>query len=408
MEQATDVEDSIKNVEKYLEQAAEEFATASTRINKISILKNQKSLFMFRFTILIALFLFLGCSDDTVVDNPKEAEIYFPPTDSETWENTSVSELGWNEGVLNELYDFLKTNNTRAFLILENGRIVVEEYWGKDILNISSFDKNSKWYWASAGKSLTAVLVGIAQQEGMLSIDDKTSDYLGNGWTNMDLEKENLITIKHQLSMTSGLNHQVGDLDCTLPECLTYGVDAGEEWFYHNAPYTLLEEVVATAADLDYNRFTAEYLGQKTGINGNWIKSGYNNIYWSTARDAARFGLLIQNEGEWNGKEVVSDKSYFNAMVNTSQNLNLSYGYLWWLNGKGSVVLPGFTAPLNSSMSPHAPDELIAAMGKNGQFIEVLPSESIVVVRMGEAPGNSLLPVLFHDEMWEILMRFFN
>ena len=152
MEQATDVEDSIKNVEKYLEQAAEEFATASTRINKISILKNQKSLFMFRFTILIALFLFLGCSDDTVVDNPKEAEIYFPPTDSETWENTSVSELGWNEGVLNELYDFLKTNNTRAFLILENGRIGVEEYWGKDILNISSLEKNSKWYWASAGK----------------------------------------------------------------------------------------------------------------------------------------------------------------------------------------------------------------------------------------------------------------
>ncbi|MDX8339880.1 serine hydrolase [Draconibacterium sp. IB214405] len=362
---------------------------------------------MHRFLVFISLLLVFGCSDDSVTDNPNDTDIYFPPTNSEVWENSSISELGWDDGVLPELYDFLETNNTRAFLILKDGRIVVEQYWGKDILNIAAFDKNSNWYWASAGKSLTALLVGIAQQEGFLSITDKTSDYLGEGWTSMETEKENLITIKHQLTMTTGLNHLVDDIYCTLPECLTYEVDAGEQWYYHNAPYTLIEEVVAAAANMTYSRFTSDYVGETTGIDGTWIKGEYNNIYWSTPRDAARFGLLIQNEGKWDDVEVLSDKNYYNEMVNTSQNLNPSYGYLWWLNGKGSVVLPGLTTTIPRDMCPNAPDELFSAMGKDGQFIEILPSKGIVVVRMGEAPDNSLLPVLFHDDMWEILTDLF-
>ncbi|WP_319590440.1 serine hydrolase domain-containing protein [uncultured Draconibacterium sp.] len=360
---------------------------------------------MNRYILFLIPFLLFACSNENETDDLNETNNYFPPLETESWESADISELGWNEQVVPELYDFLEENNTRAFIILKNGRIVLENYWGKDILNIASFDKNTKWYWASAGKSLTSVLVGIAQQEGFLSINNKTSDFLGTGWTSLEPDKENLITIKHQLTMTSGLNHEQTDLDCTLPECLTYGVDAGEEWFYHNAPYTLLEEVVVAAADMNYNRFTNDYFGQKTGMNGSWIKSGYNNVYWSTARDAARFGLFILREGNWNGQEILHDKNYYNSMLNSSQDLNLSYGYLWWLNGKGSVVLPGFTTPVNTDMSPQAPNDLVAAMGKNGQFIEVLPGNDIVVIRMGEAPGNSLLPVLFHNEMWEILMR---
>lgn len=356
-------------------------------------------------SIILFLFLFLfGCSDVDVEEKDDQA-MYFPPTGSEYWETTTTEELGWDESILNELNEFLEENNTRAFLILKNGRIVVEQYWGKNILNISSFDKNSNWYWASAGKSLTSVLVGIAQQEGFLGINDKTSDYLGEGWTSLNQDKEDLITIKHQLTMTTGLNHEVDDLDCTLPECLSYGTDAGEQWFYHNAAYTLLEEVVSSAAETDYNQFTSDYIGDKIGMHGNWIKSGYNNVYWSTPREAARFGLLIQNEGKWDGTTVLSDKNYYDAMLNSSQDLNASYGYLWWLNGKSSVILPGFSVSIPGDMCPNAPGELVAAMGKNGQFIEILPSQGIVVVRMGEAPGNSLLPVLFHNDMWEILTR---
>lgn len=139
-------------------------------------------------------------------------------------------------------------------------------------------------------------------------------------------------------------------------------------------------------------------------MSGQWISSGYNNVYYSTARDMARFGLLILNKGKWDNTEVLSDETYYEQMVNSSQDLNPSYGYLWWLNGKSSLVLPSLSNAYNIPLSENAPSDLIAGIGKNGQFVEVIPSKNMVVVRMGEAPGDGLVPVIFHDEMWEKIM----
>jgi hypothetical protein len=73
------------------------------------------------------------------------------------------------------------------------------------------------------------------------------------------------------------------------------------------------------------------------------------------------------------------------------------------LNGKGSAILPGLSAPVFTDLAPSAPSDLFAAMGKNGQVIDVVPSQDLVLVRMGEAPGEGLISIQFHDEMWEIL-----
>lgn len=350
------------------------------------------------------LILLLWSCDQKNEDMPSPAggdELYFPPLNSDSWSTSSPENLNWNIEQLEDLYNFLSTNNTRAFIILKGGKMVVEKYFGNNILNTAPFDQNTNWYWASAGKSMTAFLVGLAQEKGLLDINDKSSDYLGANWTSLPADKQNLITVRNQLTMTTGLDYQVQDLNCTDPDCLQYRADAGTQWFYHNAPYTLLEKVVSNAAGITYNQFTDNELESKIGMNGQWIMSGYNNVYWSTARDAARFGLLVLNEGSWEEVPIMADSDYFNDMVNTSQNLNLSYGYLWWLNGKGSVIFPGLPNSFNLSLAPNAPDDLFAAMGKNGQIIAVVPSENMVVVRMGEAPADALVPVQFHDEMWE-------
>jgi CubicO group peptidase (beta-lactamase class C family) len=354
---------------------------------------------MIRFLILLLLFSLLACSKN---DNYPETEaiMYFPPLDSDTWETTTPESLEWSDAAINELYDFLSENDTRAFILLINGKIVLENYWGNNILNTATFDKNSNWYWASAGKTLTAFLVGLAQEEDLLNINDKTSDYLGTGWTDLPLIKENLITIKHQLTMTTGLDYTVSDSDCTDPECLQYKTDAGTQWYYHNAPYTMLEAVISLAANTTYNTFTDEKIESKIGMNGTWLPSGDNNVFWSTPRDAARFGLLLLNEGKWDETSIMTNASYFNSMVNSSQTLNPSYGYLCWLNGKSSIVFPGLSSSFNIPLSTSAPADLFAAMGKNGQFIDVVPSENMVVIRMGEAPDNALVPVTFHDDMW--------
>lgn len=361
---------------------------------------------MLRIVFLLLVLSFLSCtSKKDEIETPVINQMYFPPIGSSNWESVSPESLKWKTENLNDLYDFLATNDTRALIILKNGKIVVEKYWGNDILNSSPFTQNSNWYWASAGKSLTSFLVGLAQQEALVNIEDKSSKYLGEHWTDLPLEKENLITIRHQLCMNTGLDYAVEDLDCTEPSCLQYKTDAGNQWYYHNAAYTLLEEVVSNASGISYNQFTDERLESKIGMNGTWIPSGYNNVYWSTARDAARFGLLILNNGNWENQSIMTDSIYFNAMINSSQDLNPSYGYLWWLNGKNTLMLPGFTNAFQYSLSPLAPVDLVAAMGKNGQFIDVIPSENLVVVRFGNTPDNSLVPVTFQNEMWGKIMN---
>jgi len=357
-----------------------------------------------KYSILIVLILFvLGCNkdDDNIINPPVESTLYFPPLNSDEWESKSPSELGWNISDLDGLLTYLEDNNTRAFIVLKDGKIVIEEYFGNNILGTAPFDRNTQWYWASAGKTLTATLVGIAQQEGLLNINNTTSTYLGNGWTNLTSDKEDMITVKNQLTMTTGLEYNVSDLDCTLPSCLTYRTDAGQQWFYHNAPYTLLEKVVENASGIDFNDYTNQKVESVIGMNGQWISQAYNNVYWSTARDMARFGLFILNKGKWSNTDVLSDAEYYEQMLNTTQSLNLSYGYLWWLNGKESIIFPGLPNSFDVPLSDNAPIDLFAGMGLNGQFVEVIPSKNLVVIRMGEVPNGSLVPITFHNEMWE-------
>lgn len=138
-------------------------------------------------------------------------------------------------------------------------------------------------------------------------------------------------------------------------------------------------------------------------MTGTFYPVGFNNVYFSNARSMARFGLLCLNKANWNGTQIMTDTSYFNQMVNTSQNLNLSYGYLWWLNGKATYMLPGSQNVFPGPMNPNAPADMFAAMGKDGQFLNVIPGRNMVWVRMGDAPGGLPVPFLMNDQIWEFI-----
>lgn len=335
-----------------------------------------------------------GSSDANPATNP--ATIYFPPVTGSDWQTVSAASLGWNEAQLSDVYSYLQQKGTKAFIILKNSKIVSERYFG-------TFTVDSNWYWASAGKTMTAMLVGIAQNEGLLNINNRTSQYLGPGWTSLPLAKENLITVRHQLTMTTGLDDAVTpDNDCTSPGCLIYKADAGNRWAYHNAPYTLLDKVVESASGTSFNTYFQQKIRDKIGMNGTWFKgTGYNNVYYSNARSMARFGLLMLNKGKWDQTPVLNDSNYFNAQVATSQNLNLSYGYLTWLNGKASYMLPSVQLVFPSMLTPNAPADMYAALGKNDQKVYVVPSQNLVVIRMGESAGNIQLALSsFDNELW--------
>jgi len=324
-------------------------------------------------------------------------QIYFPPVNTGEWQVTSPESLGWCVDKIDTLYAFLESRNTKAFLVLKDGKIVLEKYFG-------TFSSDSLRYWASAGKTLTGMLTGIVQEEGYLSIDSSASDYLGPGWTSCPAEKEKLIIVKDQLCMTSGLNDLVSDPDCTLPGCLQYSADAGTRWAYHNAPYTILDKVISAATGTDFNSYFNSRIRNKTGMNGIWLTIDYNHIYFSTARSMARFGLLLLAKGTWNGIPVLTDTSYFRAMTSSSQNLNKSYGYLTWLNGKESFMLPQSQFVFPGPLCPDAPGDMYLAMGKNGQLINVVPGQRLVVVRMGNAPDNqNEIENVLNNMIWQHL-----
>jgi CubicO group peptidase (beta-lactamase class C family) len=273
---------------------------------------------------------------------------------------------------------------------------MLEKYFG-------THTQTSAWQWASAGKTITAFMVGMAQQENYLSIADTTAKYLGNGWTSCNPPEEEKITIRHQLTMTSGLDDAVPDPYCTHDSCLLYKADAGTRWAYHNAPYTLLDSVIENATGATLNAYTTQKLKTPTGMSGLFVTLGYNNVFFSDARSMARFGLLMLNRGNWNGNQLLTDTAYFNQMVNTSQAINPSYGYLWWLNGKSGYRVPGSQLLFPGYLNPHAPADMYVAMGKDGQFLNIVPSKNMVWVRMGNSPDGLPVPFLMNDKIWEYL-----
>ncbi len=350
------------------------------------------------------IFLFSGCSSDAepvgTSDPPGEEGLYFPaPQRFADWETTEPADHGWDAAAEAQLDTYLESKGTKAFLILKSGRLAKETYFG-------SFTRDSLWYWASAGKTLTSFCMGLALQEELLQLEDPTADYLGAGWTSAPAEKEGLIQIRHQLSMTTGLDDTA--FDCVIPGCLQYTADAGERWAYHNGPYTLLQSVLSEAAAEPFSDFFNSRLRDPIGMEGFWFSTnGSNNVYFSTARSMARFGLLVLAEGSWGDTPVMDLPDYMEQMTATSQPLNKSYGYLWWLNGKDSFRLPGTQVQFPGSLIPNAPADLFAGLGKNDQKLYIVPSLDLVIVRMGEDAGENLAgPSSFDNALWEKINAF--
>ena len=342
--------------------------------------------------------LIIGCLLTAGGAHAQAPPLYFPPTTGNTWATTSPASLGWCQPQLDSLLAFAGRKGSKSLLILKNGRLVVEQYYG-------TYTADSAHYWASAGKSLTATLVGLAQQDGILSLNDSTSRYLGR-WTNATRPQQRQLLIRHQISMTTGLDDtppQPCNNESTTPSCLLYLAPPTTRWAYHTGAYRTLQNVLVQASGAtSITQYTNQRLGLRIGMTGLWA----NDVYYSRARSMARFGLFILARGAWNGTQILTDTAYFRRMTTTSQPLNRSYGYLWWLNGQASYKLPGpsqttYPGPL----VPAAPADLIAALGKNDQKIYVVPSLGLVVVRQGESAGPRTLAVSsFDNELWAKIM----
>lgn len=141
------------------------------------------------------------------------------------------------------------------------------------------------------------MLIGITQEEGFLSLNDSSADYLGAGWSSLTAEQEQGITIRNHLTMTTGLDYRVENNFCTDVTCFTYLNEPETYWFYHQGAYSVLDDLLTNAVDQNSSLYFSQKIRNKIGMQGAFVNLGFNKVYFSTARSMARFGLLNLNQG---------------------------------------------------------------------------------------------------------------
>ncbi len=341
------------------------------------------------------------------IGSPAAADDLYFPTD--TWETVEPKRVGWDEQKLSQAVDFAMSRKSSGVLILHRGRILAEKYQelpdapanyrrmlkGKNKAGRAIEDV------ASVQKSVVSFLVGTAQEKQLLKISDPVSTHLKPGWSKATPEQESAITVEHLISMSSGLSSR-----------LKYVAPPGRRWRYNTTAYSRSLTVVAAASGMSENELTSQWLTDRIGMkDSRWVRRLLASVstvdanrfgFATTNRDLARFGLLIMADGKWQDETILKDQAYLAASLKSSQTMNPSYGYLWWLNGqkfaqRGSRRVDG-------SLIPTAPADLKAAFGALGRKCYVVPSLGLVVTRLGDTPDVPGKPN-FDRQFWRLLME---
>jgi len=261
-----------------------------------------------------------------------------------------------------------------SFLIIKNGQLVCEEYF-------FGFNRDILHPLESATKSITSLLMGIAfEQNKNANVNDNISQYFPE-FTD-SLYEENPVMVKHLLTMTSGfLFDENGMLHS--PERLSFLLHSkrtaspGEKFIYSAGNTELLGGIIKKLSGKYADEFAREYLFEPLKINNfNW--NTYNNngyplcggALWLKPRDMAKIGLLVLNNGKWQGRQIIPESWIEKSTIphiKTGIGTD-SYGYQWWV----------------SDIHSHSESfKLIWANGLGSQFIFIFPELKMVIVTTG-------------------------
>lgn len=320
---------------------------------------------------------------------PLSGETYWPQ--GADWTTVKPEVVDMDEAQLQAAVKYALEQKTVGVLVLRTGKIVAESY-AKD------WSVNKAHNLASATKSMTSILVGMALDDGKFTgLDQPIADFAPD-WKGTDKEA---IQLRHFLTMTTGLNHRGAGLsrrgdqfEVGLKMPLT--AKPGTVWAYNTQAYHMLFRLLEKATGENLEAYSQRKLFGPLGMeHPGWIKAGGVTNYHSvqcSARDLARFGLFALRGGRWQDKRLVSEE-YFRQATSPSQKLNPAYGFLWWLNNPDATGAgAGSRRVARQLLFPGAPRDLFAAMGNEGQIALIVPSLDLVVVRLGESPDDRDFP----------------
>ena len=276
-----------------------------------------------------------------------------------------------------------------SVLVWQDGQLQAECYF-------NGFTAESRHNIKSVVKSILSIGIGIAQAQGLLNLDDKISKYLTEFDEGRDL-RHRMITIKHLLTMSSGIFWQGGvHYHCPMMDAMRrsrnwidYIADCkvtetpGALHNYKEFDIILLSAILSKVTGDAFDYINEKLFNPLEIYNERWIKSP-DGVYYSpaldkeeeavsalTAREMLKIGQLFLQKGIWNGKQIIS-KEYIEAAVSPSPQ-NSNYGYLWWL-GEGWYGCRGY----------------------GGQSITIFPRQNKIVVTQATATSRPLT----YEDIW--------
>jgi CubicO group peptidase (beta-lactamase class C family) len=299
--------------------------------------------------------------------------------------STVPDDAPWASAEFDELDGFLAVSNSEAFAIVEGGATVHEWYrtddtYARDI--------------ASAQKSVLSLLVGRAIGDGIIGIDTLVDDVLGSGWTPHG--QTSGITLRHLLTMTSGLD-----------DSLALVSPPGTGWLYSGA-FAQLFAVLSVTTGRDVDDLASEWLFEPAGADGAVFYERRTDEFAPIGMRATAKDLVAIGQSVLDGSQSGLPDGWLDESFASSQPFNASYGYLWWLNGQESFMLPGPAPPVRpGSLIPTAPADLAAALGKADQKLYVSRGLDLVVTRLGDKADPEARPALstFDAALWTMLDR---
>ncbi|TKD66076.1 serine hydrolase [Flavobacterium sp. ASW18X] len=276
-----------------------------------------------------------------------------------------------------------KVQKTRTLLVLYKGHLLHEKY-------VDGITVDTPVLGWSMTKSILATLYGVLEHQGKLEMDWPAPI---TEWKND--ERKN-ITLNHLLRMQSGLEWEENyskisdvtkmlflDTDMTLAQKEKKAIAKPKEiWNYSSGTTNLLSGILRQQfrTHQEYLDFPYSALLDKIGAHsflleadlaGNYVASSYG---WATTKDWAKVGQLYLNKGQWNGQQLFSPE-WVDYVSSPTENSDGLYGGQFWLNAGGDM--------------PDVPKDTYYMDGFEGQFVYIIPSKDLVVVRTGlSSPPN--------------------
>ena len=314
------------------------------------------------------------------------------------WTIANPESAGLRREPLRDLVEWLDgfgQANIHSVLVVRQGRLLFEHYragedqcWGEPLGNVAH-GPDSKHDLRSVTKSVISLLLGIALDRKLIrDIDEAIIDWFPQ-YSDLRTPEKERISLRHLLTMSAGLewNENVPFTDpknseirmlCSADQyryVLEQPVVApgGQVWNYNSGCTLLLEAVLAKAAGGALDDVAREFLLEPLSITDfAWAKNFKSGILEVgglrlRSRDLAKIGQLVLNGGNWNGRQIVSQKwvKESTAAHIGPADLTYFYGYQWWL---GRSLVEGREVPW------------ICAMGHGGQRIFAVPALDLVAV----------------------------